>query len=305
MKRILVAVSLALVAVARAASAAGEGGDSERDVVGEAVRGGLLDPAAPLEKRMAYVAEMETIVQRVKDPFLLYVLGSLYRQGEDSPAVPVTKDLDRAREYLSRAALSGSVLAMAKLSAIESQAKNRFEANVWAQLHFHYGKELARLDRRIPESFAASVLGAAQDGFADSQRAALNDSVGMMISTHDAAIMKGVQALADRQASNPLRTARGERCTLMDLQKISRGKGGKPASFAMAEFYLSFSSDGSVDHVWALDGWPDAAFARAVRPCAMAYRVEPAAALEAGDQLAMLPVQYSDQRHRIRQDDGT
>jgi len=268
------------------------------------VRDGMLDPDAPIERRRAYVAEIEAVALRDKHPHLFYLLGSLYRQGEDSPNSPVAKDIDRAREYLSRAALGGSDLAMAKLSGLELEASNRFEANVWAQLYFHYSKDHWKIDRQIDDSlFAASVIGAAQDGFLESQRGALDEAVTRIIVGYDTVIRDRLQYSADARARNPLQSARGDKCNLMNLQWGPQKAARKRYPFGMAEYYVAFAADGSVHRAWVLDGWPDSRFADMVRPCVMRYRVDPAAAQEAGNRLVLLPIHYSTNRHRIRVQD--
>ncbi|MFZ1620883.1 hypothetical protein [Dokdonella sp.] len=90
---------------------------------------GLLDPEAPIEQRRAIVGELEAIAKDDSERNVLYLLGSLYRQNPADSSSPVAQDLDRARELLSRAALHGHLLAMAKLSTIELQPGNHFEAN--------------------------------------------------------------------------------------------------------------------------------------------------------------------------------
>ena len=67
---------------------------------------GLLDPAAPAAHRAEIANKLETLANEGNDPHALYVAGSLYRLGrENSPTSPFPRNADKAREYLTRAAL--------------------------------------------------------------------------------------------------------------------------------------------------------------------------------------------------------
>ena len=126
---------------------------------------GLLDPEAPIEQRRAIVGELEAIAKDDSERNVLYLLGSLYRQNPADSSSPVAQDLDRARELLSRAALHGHLLAMAKLSTIELQAGNHFEANTWAQLYGHYVLDPGGDEIAAHGNFAAMVLSKAIEKF--------------------------------------------------------------------------------------------------------------------------------------------
>lgn len=255
----------------------------------------LLEPEVDIGTRRTILAALETAVADDPDPVRLYALGSLYRRGDAAPEPAFGKDLDKAREYLSRAALAGHLQAMAKMSVLEIEAKNRFEANVWAQLYFHYLKDRSPNDREYSDSFAASIIAAAKNGLPDSELPALNDSVGLMVRQYDAKIRAGRERLTMATLSSPLREARPRSRQLQSTQ-------GRPQS-GVAEFYVAFNAKGEVDRVWLLDAWPDAKLARTLRPIAMGYEVSPLAVAQSAGAIALMPIVYGDQRVRVRAQD--
>lgn len=252
----------------------------------------LLEPEVDVATRRTILAALETAVVDDPDPRRLYALGSLYRRGDEAREPAFGKDLDKAREYLSRAALSGHLQAMAKMSVLEIEAKNRFEANVWAQLYFHYLKDRSADDREYSNSFAASIIAAALNGFPDSEMPALNASVGLMVRQYDSEFRAGRERLTLATLWSPLREARPRSRQLQTTQ-------GRPQS-GMAEFYVTFDARGKVDRVWLLDAWPDAKLARTLRPIAMRYEVSPEAVAQSAGAIGLLPIEYGDQRVSIR-----
>ena len=260
------------------------------------IHAGLLDPETPIKQRRAIVGELEVIARNDSEPGVLYLLGSLYRQDPAHSNSPVEQDLNRARELLSRAALRGKIPAMAKLSTIELQSGNRLEANVWAQLYYHYAKDLATADPRWTGGFAASILRNAQDGFPSKEIETLNSSVGAMITQYDAQIRLGLKEISESESGNRFRDARPGKRVLL---KPETSKGRKLES-GMSEYVLEFAADGSVKQAWAVDAWPNARLARILRIIVLGYRVEPGVVREAAGMLAVLPVVLDDGRYKIR-----
>jgi len=285
----LAAISLALAwcVVAQAATSS-EDGDRAR------LR--LLDPDVDVTTRRALFAQAEAEAVANPDPRRLYVLGSLYRRGDSAREPAFAKDLDKAREYLSRAALAGLLPAMAKMSVLELDAGNRFEANVWAQLYYHYWKDVPRAGERWSDGFAASLIAKAQYTFDEAQMPALNDSVGLMVRNYDAKIRAGIEARAKALGEATLQPTR------KDSRVLPETMGRRPEA-GVAEFYVSFDASGEVKDVWLLDAWPDAALARVLRPIAMSYHVDPVGVSKDPDAIALLPIEYNDLRNRVRKQD--
>lgn len=260
------------------------------------IHAGLLDPSAPIDKRREIAAEIEVLTKDDSEPGLLYLLGSLYHQDPARSSSPLPQDIDRARELLSRAALHGKVPAMAKLSTIELQAGNRFEANVWAQLFYHYAKQQAKVDPRWSEGLAASILRNALVGFPKSEMDALNESVGAMIAQYDVQIMQGLGRIAEASAGNRFRDARPGKRMLLN----SRDTSGRTYEAGVAEYVIEFASDGTLKQLWSLDAWPNPKLAKVLRNLALGFRIDAKLASEADGVVGILPLEFVDGRYSIR-----
>ena len=256
----------------------------------------VLDPDVDAATRSAVFAQLESAAVADPEPQRLYVLGSLYRRGDSARESAFPKNPDKAREYLSRAALAGMLPAMAKMSVLELDAGNRFEANVWAQLYYHYWKEVPRANGRWSDGFAASLIAKAQYRFDEKDMPALNDSIGLMIKNHDAKIRAGIEARETAQREAALQPTRN------DARTLPASEGRRPHA-GVAEFYIGFDARGEVQHLWLLDAWPDPALARVLRPIAMSYRVDTAGVAKDPDAIALLPIEYNDLRNRVRKAD--
>ncbi|MEO7936831.1 MAG: hypothetical protein ABIR27_11285, partial [Dokdonella sp.] len=265
------------------------------------IHAGLLDPDAPMEQRKAIVAELEALAKDDSDPGLLYLLGSLYRQDPAHSSSPVAQDLNRARILLSRAALHGKIPAMAKLSTIELQAGFRFEANVWAQLYYHYAKDQAKADPRWTSGFAASILRNALDGFPEQEIKALNASVEAMLTQYDAQIRQGLSKISEAGSNDRFRDARPGKRVLLNAEDTR----GRRLESGMSEYVVEFSADGSVKQLWTIDAWPNPRLARILRQITLGYRISSDVADEAAGMVAIVPVAYSDGRYKIRDEAET
>ena len=259
------------------------------------IHAGLLDPNAPMEQRKSIVGELEALAKDDAEPGLLYLLGSLYRQDPAHSSSPVAQDLARARTLLSRAALHGKIPAMAKMSTIELQAGFRFEANVWAQLYYHYEQDQAKSDPRWTSGFAASILRNALDGFPEEEMESLNSSVGAMITQYDAQIREGLSKLSEGDSMDRFRDARPGKRVLLNSDDVQ----GRRLESGMAEYVVEFAADGSVKQLWTIDAWPNPRLARTLRTIALGYRVAPGVAKDVAGKLGMLPIAYDDLRFSI------
>ncbi len=260
------------------------------------IHAGLLDPDIPTAQRRAIAGELEVVAKDDSDPVVLYLLGSLYRQDPERSISPLAQDLDRARELLSRAALHGIVPAMAKLSTIELQAGNRFDAYVWAQFYYHYANAQAQADPHWTTGFAASILHNALDGFPAADKESADESVGAMVQQYDTQIRQGLAKIAEWRSDDRFRDARPGKRVLMNSEDLS----GRRLESGMAEYVIEFAADGSVGKLWTIDAWPNPRLARILRNIALGYRVEPAVAKEAAGRVTMLPLSYEDGRYSVR-----
>lgn len=303
MRKSFIGWLLAVSVAATSAPASGQSIDHE-ERMSAIVMQGLLDDGVPIARRLELARQFEDAALQ-GDATWLYALGSLYRIGDGNPSSPFSKDIDRAREYLSRAALRGQRSAMAKLVFLEVDAGNRFEANVWAQLFVHY-EAVRRSDDDEDDSLRgvhATVLSVAQDGFPDSEVARLEQRVMAMIASYDAAIRSGIEKVMQARAENPLNKARGDRYSPSRAQYESGRIRGKSPLAGGAEYFVTFAPNGRVASTWMLDAWPDIRIERIMRACVPSFRVSEDAARIGAKRVGILPVVLVDPRVRLRRAD--
>ena len=278
--------------------------DAAEQLTTELIFGGLLDPEAPAQRRAELAASLETRAHERNDPGALYLVGSLYRLGsEASPTSPYPRDPDKAREYLTRAALKGRISAMGKLALLEHEERNRFEANVWAQLQAYYIAERARTkDNEVEKatSAVAGILAVVQEGFPKTDVPKLEERVGTLIRSYDKAIRASFEHTAEQQKRDPLKNARVGDCYVPPLQHGLARRQRYAAGGA--EYYVSFADDGNAARIWLIDVWPDARMERALRTCAGRSRVDPGEAIAGNGRIAFLPIALVDRRVKIRSD---
>jgi len=256
----------------------------------------LLDADVDAATRRTLFEQLEGALASDPAPRRSYQLGSLYRRGDDARDPAFAKDTDKARELLSRAALGGVLLAMAKMSVLELEAGNRFEANVWAQVYYHYRKDVLQSSQRGSDGFAASLIANAQKRFDRKRLPELNESVGRMITQYDAQIRAGIARTARELDDSGLVPRPSGRQVLPEVK-------GKTPEAGIAEYFVGFDAQGDVDRVWLLDAWPDASLARVLRPIAKGYRVDGAPGVDLSQEFAILPIEYNDLRYSIRKSD--
>lgn len=292
---------LALVSIANLLLPAFSHAEPSAETKGERfarwIHAGLLDPKAPIEQRRVVVGEIEALAKDDSDPGVLYLLGSLYRQDSANSGSPLAQDPDRARELLSRAALHGYILAMAKLSTIELQAGNRFEANVWAQLYNHYALDKDDANSFRQANFVAVIMQKALDGFPKGKYDALNSAVGNMIAQYDVQIRRRHDESRGAASVDPLEDPR-----LANGWFTPPKSKGRRLESGMAEFVIELGTDGHVIQLWVLDAWPNPQMARFLRQKALSFRVRPDDTAHAKSTIHRLPITFDDGRYSMREE---
>ncbi len=268
---------------------------------------GLLDPSAPIEHRRDLARQLIDAADREKSPNLLYLVGSLYRQGDSAGIAPFPQDLDRAREYLTRAALGGYIDAMSKLAVVELDSGNRFEANLWAQLYVHYSEidDSAKARRRTTgsESLAAALLSQTSDGFPKSEIPRLIERANALVVQYDAVIRAYQAAEVAEQAKPSFPKVSPHDPTLATRAKVSNQLGRTVAS-AQAEYFVEFSPAGELLRIWPLDGWPDQKAIRVLRSIISGCVLNPAPAGKTENRVFLIPVAFVKPTFHLKQNDG-
>lgn len=288
-----------------ATTAAAETTTDSRPSSTTAVLGGMLDDSVPMERRREMGAALEAAALRNQDPYTLYLVGSLYRIGEDNPASPFRKDPTKSTDYLRRAALHGSLPAMEKLAFVEREARNRLDAATWGQLFAWYAAIVHEATQarglQTPKPNIAPLIAFVMDGFPKRDVPKLEARVREMIETHDTAIRSGINTIFEQNARSSLRNARADSCNLTELQTKSGMVMGRWPTYGGAEYFVQFAADGKARKTWLIDAWPDVDIDRALRVCAGTYRVTPFEAEAGKNEVAILPMTIINPSVKLRE----
>jgi hypothetical protein len=245
----------------------------------------FLDKAAPSEQRQSIFAGWrDAAIQGDVDA--QYVMGSLYRRGDDATPPVLERDTDQARRFLSTAAAHGRLLAMAKMAELELTQDRPLEATIWAQVYGYYrgwagdaGKDdSAAHPERRPTMYYEDLLRRTSEGmrrkFGDLQTQNVVQQVNAFIGAHDHDIGAG----SWRDGIAPRWT--GPRLKFENAKSMRRvGVIGKRDM--VSEWVLRFAADGSVDSAEAFDALPDFISANGHHSLAMQYEAAKADAAQA------------------------
>lgn len=305
------ALSLVMAATASAQDAKQPAASPHFDVT-PLITGGLLDSSTPIEHRRELAKQLIEAADREKSPVLLYYVGSLYRQGDWAGIAPFPQDLDRAREYLTRAALGGYINAMSKMAVVELDSGNQFEANLWAQLYSYYSaiddpaKPATIHGYQRPtgrESLASALLELTTDGFPDSEVPRLIERANAMVARYDATIraeMARHRTENENQRAGLPKKPPGHAKHITPLQL--RNQLGRKAASAQAEFFVEISPEGNLLRVWPFDGWPERKVLRVLRPIVDGIPLYPAPAGTTENRVVLIPVVFANPAYRLKQE---
>jgi len=221
--------------------------------------------AAPLAQRKTVFAAYERCAQN-GDVNAQDLIGSLYYMGDSLPDALVTRDVNKARLYLSNAAAHGSVEDMAKMAEIEFAGQRYPSAMVWAQLFGHYSGA-ASDNAKSAGYFAHLLTRLSQHLHGDDMDAVTND-MNAFVSQYD----KDVRDYT-RAASSP---AGGDmKWVNSNIPSPIPSYSGQRVDYCYADYLIAFRADGSVEDAWMLDAFPDAQTGR--RLLASTFRLRLAA----------------------------
>lgn len=252
----------------------------------------LFDPATPLEERHRLFSRYERLAKE-GGYGAQYLVGSIYRLGDDAPAPVVARDFEQARVYLGNAALNGYQMAMAKMAELELADGHPLDAMVWAQVFGHYsGATDPRADKR-EFGYLADLLHRVSEKLDKTQMANVPAYVGQFIAQHDAQIRAATNSNADEAASSSddlHRTFAPETYETMDHRRLPTG---------MADYVVAYDPEGHAQAAWLMDALPTLKVGRELRPIAMHTRVNPTPAAKAL-RYAFFPVIYDNGSYGIR-----
>jgi len=220
----------------------------------------FLDRATPAPRRQElFTAWREAALGGDTDA--QYVVGTIYRRGDNAEPPLVPRDADQARRFLSTAAGHGRLLAMAKMSELELTEDRPFEAMIWAQLYgvyrgwvrnenpTDYGEHGGREPTLYFEDLLGRVTERMRQKLASLKEPEVLQQVNAFVGAHD----KDIRADLWRDGVAPRWAGAGAKF------KPRSGSRGLAISLRqmLSEWALDFNSDGSLRSAEAFDSMPN------------------------------------------------
>jgi hypothetical protein len=257
----------------------------------------LLDINTPLNERQNIFSAFEKLANDGDTPSQ-YIVGSIYRIGQQLPASPVERDMVKAQLYLSNAATHGEILAMAKMAEMELSTGNYLEAMNWAQIFGHYSALLPQKLRPSP-GYTAELIERIDEKF---DRAKLPDvvkNVNIFIANYDGVINAGIKTAQMRDSGTDIYPVSPSERQYMPGTGNSKFANLSPKA-GFVEFLIVFKPDGSAQKALVLDSIPDPYLGKALSYIAAAYRVNSVnGAKNDSPRYAWVPVMFDDNRYRL------
>ena len=237
----------------------------------------LLDPEIPLADKQNDLGNSE-LSAKSGDENALYLLGSLYRLGEKHPAKIFIQDTEKAKKYLSNAAILGNYAAMAAMAEIELKNESYRDAMLWAQVFAHYSElESKQINDVINHAYQAYLLQRIMH-FTNKDKKLYNDQI----------FIDDLSAFHNNYNEKITNSRSKERMAAKDVKyQICRGKKGydqsvvtsmisgasidadsqtmrKMSSPGYAYYFLIIDPKGRVTRALTVDSMPDATYAKAL-----------------------------------------
>ncbi len=130
----------------------------------------VLDRHAPPAARQQALAAIDALAQN-GNAAAQFLMGSLYMWGPRHPASLTPRDLGRAANYMSNAAVQGNLDAMAAMAEIEIDLHHPQPALVWALTDYYFHRH-GPLQRK-PHSYLAGLLLRTESAVPKAQHAGL------------------------------------------------------------------------------------------------------------------------------------
>jgi hypothetical protein len=248
----------------------------------------ILDGTRPIEERRAALAQFDKEAIG-GGRFQQYVVGSLYRVGDQIPDALVKQDNDKAARYLSTAAAHGQVWAMAKMAEIELANKRGFEAMIWAQMYAHYTLE-PKLDKEkkdLSAGYFGDLLHRIYEHFDEKRLPEVTEKLKNFIAMHGDDIRQGMQSAADEYESGNIQEKPKK---LHFVPSVTEQPQHHKDCYA--DYLIEFGSDGHAKQAWILDALPDVRVGKDLRTVAMRIRVNPSEDSEQS-RFAVVPLDFT------------
>ena len=268
MRRVLLAAVLALLAMATHAK-----DESAPQRWSYAV---LLDRSADDVERAEHLSRLEAWAAR-GDRDSRYLLGTLYRLGDDHPSRLLERDLDKAAALLGHAALAGSLPAMAGLAETELAADRPLAGMMWAQAFVNFTERYGMENPDSSRAYEAWLIHRLSEDMKrmhdapDEQE--VRETFNGFLQTHGVRIVEALERNAPREepsqefAEPPQHRLRpvGSSGGLMMGNNMSWRMDKRPREPGFAHYLIGVRADGKVEDVLVIDSAPEGRIATGMK----------------------------------------
>jgi hypothetical protein len=240
----------------------------------------FLDRSTPAPRRQEIFAAWREAAL-AGDTDAQYVVGTIYRRGDNADPPLVPRDADQARRYLSTAAGHGRLLAMAKMAELELAEDRPFEAMIWTQAYGVYRgwvrnenpTDYGEHNEREPTLYFEDLLGRVTERMRQKLGSVKEPEVLQRLNAFIAAHDKDVRADPWRDGISPRWAGAGVK---FKPRSGSRGF-AVPLRQMASEWVLVFAADGSLRSAEAFDALPSFVKASSHHSLASLSEMAPAA----------------------------
>lgn len=214
------------------------------------------------------------------------VLGFIYMSGNLLPNNATPIDTDKARHYLSIAAKSGDVLAMAELAELESALGDYEKASVWTFIYDHYSTAKGWSDK---SGYFPELLPRTYDKIDEATWKEVVAEGEGFIQQNDAAIQ------AAWACARQVNDAPSGKLWVQRPGKFYFRKTGYYFSIStIAMFLVAFDKDGNRAGAWLLGAVPSAKVAAIFQDKVLDGRIVPRQDGKSGLRYFRVPLNYAD-----------
>jgi hypothetical protein len=209
----------------------------------------LLDDHTPAAERQQLFADAENAA-KAGDTEWQYIVGSLL--DERSRTLPFPHDPNKARIYLSNAAVHGKLFAMAKMAESELAAGNHQEAMNWAQIYDHY-LSLQSVGNRPAQDYLGELVARISERLDSRKLAQVQADVAAFVAGNDLSIKAGPRMLAGaKNTASPNFLHQP-----LHRMHVRREQGSEDLRSCFADYLIAFRPDGTVEKTWLVDIVPN------------------------------------------------
>jgi hypothetical protein len=237
----------------------------------------FLDKATPAPKRQELFTSWRQAAL-AGDADAQYLVGTIYRRGDNIEPHVAERDAEQARRFLSTAAGHGRSLAMAKMAELELAEDHPLEASIWAQIFGYYrgwvgtaNGDYGEHNEREPTIYFEDLLRRTSDRARQKLGSQQTDTVLAQLNAFVASHDKDVRAGLWRDGIAPPWS--GPRLKFENAKSLRRVNVAGARNM-ISEWLLVFAADGSAKGAIAIDAIPNFTIANGHHSLVMQYSAD-------------------------------